>query len=212
LARVKLVVEEALVDLVSDLDQLLPVGVGQHPADSEVAGVVDGRLGSERAALFEILLDLRGAVVDLDRRFDPAVEDLGVKPAGGPTGHAPAEDHGGLVRPSERELIGERLLEPRAGGGGLVEHAGVGDLKLAERELIAVSAGAILVGERGRERRDPAIEERAHVRGLKALADLGQRCLIGARSEPVVQRRKRDSLPGGLLLGPLVPVQIRPTE
>ena len=59
-------VQEALVDLMADGDERLPVGLGQSSADAEVAGVVDGRLGSERAALFEVLLDLRGAVVNLD--------------------------------------------------------------------------------------------------------------------------------------------------
>ena len=60
-------VQEALVDLMADRDQRLPVLLGEAAADAEVAGVVDGRLGSERAALFEVLLDLGGAVVHLDR-------------------------------------------------------------------------------------------------------------------------------------------------
>jgi hypothetical protein len=52
------VVQQPLVDLVADVDQLLPVGVGEEPSDPEVAGVVDRGLGSERAAFFEVLLDL----------------------------------------------------------------------------------------------------------------------------------------------------------
>jgi hypothetical protein len=76
-ARVKLVVQEPLVDLMSDVDQRVPVLVGEEPADPEVAGVVDPRLGSQRAAFFEVLLDLRRAVIDLDRRLGPTVEDLG---------------------------------------------------------------------------------------------------------------------------------------
>ena len=58
LAHVKLVIEQALVDLVADVDQRLPVGVGEQPTDAEVAGVVDGRLGSEGAGFFVVLLDL----------------------------------------------------------------------------------------------------------------------------------------------------------
>jgi len=83
LARLELVVEEALVDLIADGDERAPVFLGQSSADAEVAGVVDGRLGPQGAALFEVLLDLRGAVVDLDRGLHPFVEDLGVKPPGG---------------------------------------------------------------------------------------------------------------------------------
>jgi hypothetical protein len=58
LARLELVVEESLVDLVADLQQRIPVGFGEQASDPEVAGVVDGRLGSERTAFFEVLLDL----------------------------------------------------------------------------------------------------------------------------------------------------------
>jgi len=128
-ARVKLVVQEPLVDLMSDVDQLGPVLVGEEPADTEVAGVVDGRFGSERAAFFEVLLDLRGAEVDLDRGLDAAVEDLGVKPSRRPAADAAAEDDRGLVGPTERELVGDRCLEPRAPGGRPVKDAGVGDLQ-----------------------------------------------------------------------------------
>jgi hypothetical protein len=52
-------VEEALVHLMADRDERLPAFPGQTAADTEVAGVVDGRLGPQRAALFEVLLDLR---------------------------------------------------------------------------------------------------------------------------------------------------------
>ena len=107
-----------------------------------------GRLGPQRAALFEVLLDLRGAVVDLDRRLDTAVEDLGVEPARGLAVHAPAEDDRGLVGPSERELVGDRRLKPGAPGGRPIEHAGVGDLQLPERERVPVPTMAILRRER----------------------------------------------------------------
>ena len=50
-ARVKLVVEESLVDLVADVDQLVPVLVGEESSDTEVAGVVDGRLGPQGGPL-----------------------------------------------------------------------------------------------------------------------------------------------------------------
>jgi len=49
-----LVIEQPLVDLVTDLGQRLPVGVVDDTADAEVVGVVDRRLGSERAALLEV--------------------------------------------------------------------------------------------------------------------------------------------------------------
>jgi hypothetical protein len=162
------VIEEALVDLMADLDERLPVLLGQAAADAEVAGVVDGRLGPERATLFEVLLDLRGAVVHLDRRLHPFVEDLGVKPARRSTRDAPGEHDRDLVRAPERELIGQSPLKPRPPRGWAVEHAGVGDLGLAERELVVVAAGAVLRGQRRGQRGLPAVKERLDVGGLEA--------------------------------------------
>jgi hypothetical protein len=63
--------------------------------------------------------------VDLDRGLGPAVEDLGVKPARGPAVDTPAEDHRGLAGAAECELIGQRLLKPRAARGRPVKRAGV---------------------------------------------------------------------------------------
>jgi len=51
LARLELVVQESLVDLVADVDERVPVGVGEHPADPKVPRVVDGGLGSECTGL-----------------------------------------------------------------------------------------------------------------------------------------------------------------
>jgi hypothetical protein len=53
----------------------------EHPADW-AAGVVDSRLGPQSAAVFEVLLDLCDAVMDLDRGLGPFGEDLGVRVAG----------------------------------------------------------------------------------------------------------------------------------
>src|SRR5205823_2847501 len=117
----------------TDVDQGVPVLWCEASADTEVAGVVDGRLGSERAALFEVPLDLRGAVMDLDRSLDACVDDPGVEPAGGLAGDTATEHDGDLVAAAERELVRKRLLKPRPAGGGAVEGAGVGDLKLPER-------------------------------------------------------------------------------
>jgi hypothetical protein len=51
---------------------------------------------------------------------------------------------GALVGARERELIGEGAIKPRAPGCRPVEHAGVGDLGLTERELVAVAARPVL--------------------------------------------------------------------
>jgi hypothetical protein len=73
-AGLRLRVEQALVDLVPDPDERSPVGLAEQTADGEVVAVVDRRLGAQRAALLEVLLDLGGAVVDLDPALDAAVD------------------------------------------------------------------------------------------------------------------------------------------
>jgi len=122
LARLKLGSEQPLVDLMADLQQCIPVLAGDAPADPEVAGVVDGRFGSQRAAFFEVLLDLRRAVMNLDRGLHAAGDHLGVKPSRGAAGHAPGEHDRDLVRASERELIRQRALKPRTPGSRAIKH------------------------------------------------------------------------------------------
>jgi len=61
-------------------------------ADTEVTGVVDGGLGSERLSLFVVLLDVGVRVVDVTRRGDPNGDDPGARAPGCATGHAPLEE------------------------------------------------------------------------------------------------------------------------
>jgi hypothetical protein len=53
-----------------------------------------------------------------------------------------AEDHRSAVGPAERELIAQRLLEPLPVRQRPVRGACVGELQLAEGELVAVAAPA----------------------------------------------------------------------
>ena len=70
-----------------------------------------------------------------------------------------AEDDRDAVRAAERELVAQRLLEPLAARQRAVEHPGVGELELAEGELVAVAAPAVLGGEGRGQPRQPAAEE-----------------------------------------------------
>jgi hypothetical protein len=76
-------IEEALVGLLADRHQRLPVLRGEQPSDAEVVGVVDSRLGPQCAAVLEVLLDVRMFVGGLDDRRDTAGDDLGL-PRRGP--------------------------------------------------------------------------------------------------------------------------------
>ena len=164
----------------------------RETADAEVVGVVDGRLGSERAAFLEVLLDLGVLVVRLDLRLGAAMNDAGAEPSRGAGDDLAAERDLHVVGAPERELVGDHQLEPVAARGRLVEHAGVGDLELADRERVAVAAQSILGGERRREQRLPALPEPLDLSLGQRVADLGQRELVIDRAKAVVERLEGD--------------------
>jgi hypothetical protein len=104
----------------------------------------------------------------------------------------------------------EQPLEPGPPLSGAVEDPGVGELELAEGELVAVAAAAVLGAEgRGKERQ-PAAQEALDLAGRERARDLGQGLRVGARAEAVVERLEREPAPLGLTLGPLVAVEVEP--
>ena len=122
----------------------------------------------------------------------------------------PREHERDVVGSAEGELVADHPLEPVTAGLGTVEDARVGELELAQCELVAVAARAVLVGERARQQPLIAAEERPHPCGRQPRADRGERLSISARAEAVVERRERQPLLLGLTLGPLMPVQTKP--
>jgi hypothetical protein len=120
------------------------------------------------------------------------------------------EDDGHLVRTSERELVAQRVLEPRAPGGRAVEDARVGELELAEAERVAVAAAAVLGREGRRQARLPAAEKALHVLRPEACADGGERGGVLARAKAVVERLEGEPRALGLALRPLVAVEADP--
>jgi hypothetical protein len=205
---VELEAEEPMVDVVADVDQRLPVGVAQEASDTEVAGVVDRGFGSERAAFFEVLLDLRGAEVNLDRSLGPAVEDLGMRPARDASIDAPAEDDPGLIGETERELVGERLLKPgrpaaRWSNARVSEMSSCRNARARpypRRRSSSVSAEGSVACQRSK-----------NVTGGHAVTDLSA-CGSSQDANRVIQRSESDAMAmlGRLLFGPLVPVQLEP--
>src|SRR5262249_36271052 len=90
-------------------------------ADADVAGVVDRRLGAQRAARLVVLLYARSCVVNVQRGGDPFGEHPGAEAAGGAARDPAAEDQLDAVGPADVEILANDLLEENAPGGGAVE-------------------------------------------------------------------------------------------
>ena len=101
--------EQASVGSEADLLQIIEVP--QPAADREVVGVVDDRLGAQRAALLVVLLDARVLVVDVQRRDDPVGDDAGAIPRGGAPVDAPVEGQLHVVGSTHVEVLAHYLLE-----------------------------------------------------------------------------------------------------
>src|SRR5229473_4558085 len=129
--------DEAVVTDALDVEQT-PVGgkadlaqfgeIVDASADGEVAGVVDGGLGSKSLPLLVVLLDAVLLVVDVQRRHDAVGDDAGAELAGRAAGDLAVEDQADLGGTADVEVLADDLLEEDTPQNRLIEHLG-------EREL-----------------------------------------------------------------------------
>ena len=89
----------------------------------------------------------------------------------------------------------------------MVEHLGGRELRLQDRDVVAVAGFAVRTGERVRQKPQPFAQQCVDLGGREALADLLQALGIGAVQDAIVERLKSDALPGELALGVFVAVQ-----
>ena len=162
--------EEPRVDGPPDLDERGQVL--QAPADAEVVGVVDGRLGAQRPIELPVLLDLRAAVLDLERWLGSGTEDAS------PEGRSPVAQDAVLeeelqpLRPAQVELIGDDRLEEGPAMGWTVEDLGAADLELEDGELVAVARLDVGLAEGRRQASQPPPDEALDGCGGEPVADL----------------------------------------
>src|SRR5262249_15441236 len=104
------------------------------PCGSRSQGVVKRRLGAERPAGLEVLLDAGALVVEADARLDTIGEDAG----GEATRRAPAdaalEEKLDPVGATEVEIVTNDFFEELASMHGAIEDLGQTDLELQNRE------------------------------------------------------------------------------
>jgi hypothetical protein len=70
-----------------------------------------------------------------------------------PRGHLLAECQRYLVRAAQVEVIADEALEEGPPGRRAVKHPGIGDLELAERQVVDIPGAQIVLGEREGRRR-----------------------------------------------------------
>ncbi len=109
--------------VVSDLLQLEQATIGreadrlqlrqilQAASDIEVARVVDGGLGAQRAAFLVVLLDTGLLVIDVQRRDDAGGNHARAKASRGAPGEAALKDQLHLIGATQVEVLANDLLE-----------------------------------------------------------------------------------------------------
>src|SRR5215207_690436 len=107
-------------------------------------------------------------------------------------------------------MVTDDTLEEGAPSLGAVEHAGVGDLELAEGQLIGVASLQILSRKRRWQPVEPAPEERVDCCRAKSVADTLQRRRISAPTEAIVERCESNASLLQLALRPTVAIQPQP--
>jgi len=183
------------------------VQVGQAGVAAQVAGGVTDGLDPHRPAVFEVLLDPRVLVEDVDdHALVVAAVDGGPEGAPGVAADLAAEDDLHVGGPAEVEVVGDERFEEAAGVAGCVEHDGAGDLDLAHRALPPVAGVPIRLAQRQRQAGQPALDEDVDRAGPEPVADRLEHGGVGAGGEPVGQLAEGQPGLGGLAFGPSCPL------
>src|SRR6201987_805008 len=145
--------DKPLIGRKSDRAQLCKIV--QAYADAEVVSVVDGRLGPQGPAFLVVLLDARVLVIDVQGWGDIPRDHPGAK-AGSRMARYPAiEDEFDLLRAAEIEVLADHLLEEEATVHRSVEDLGGGELRLQDRDIVAVTGLAVRSSEGLRQEPQP---------------------------------------------------------
>jgi hypothetical protein len=142
------------------------VEVGQPGVAAQVAGGVDHGLDAHRPAVFEVLLDPRVLVEDVDDHALVVMPiDRGPKHPLGVAADLAAEDDLNVAGAAKVEVVGDQRLEEPTGVAGGVEHDGAGDLDLPHRALPPVAGIAVGLAKGQRQQRQPPLGE--HIEGVR---------------------------------------------
>jgi hypothetical protein len=202
--------EAFAIDLLSEVAKEREVvdGLG----DVEVLGVVDRRLGAERALLLEVLLDVGVFVFDMQARLHPVGDHAGTIAVGRRrrgAREAKRKEQSHAVGPPEIEILADDGFEEVAALDRAIEDLREADFDLVQRKPMRIGGGPIAWRDRPRQPMAPAIEEGVDVGGAERITRRVQRRGVGTREEAVVETHEANALPPQLLLHPLMAVETR---
>ena len=180
--------------------------VMQSSLAAEIGRRIAHRFDAQGTPFFEVLLDPRVLVEDVDDDVHATRDHPGRKRAVGVGSDPTTEDQLHFVGAAQIEVVGNECLEEAAGPSGCIEHQGARDFDLAHRELPPVAS--LLIGgiQWCGDNRHPAIEEGLEVGRAGSITDGLQASGVSARSEAVGQLGKGQPVDACLALGPLMPV------
>jgi hypothetical protein len=179
-------VEKTSVGRKADLSQLGEIM--EQPADTEVAGVVNGGLGPKGTPFLVVLLDLGMLVVNVDRWRYSLRDDPGAKAPGSAFDDSAAKDERHLVGTTEIEVVADDFLEEDPSGERAIQDLGEGERCLEDREVIAVATSpAIRPGEGMGKDSKPLSGEAVDLGGVEAITDGLEAPGLFAGSEPIVE-------------------------
>jgi len=185
--------------------------VVEEPPHLEVIGVVDGGFGPQRRTPFPalvILFEVGVFVVDVQGRDDPVGNDARPTSAvgGGLSLHLASKDQLHLFWSAQIDVLADDLLEELPAVHRAVPHLGQRELRLPDRELVAVAGFAVAGGKGMGQDLEPLAEEALDLLFAEAVGQtLGARRLLTAQ-EAVVESLKADPALGELAFEVFVPV------
>src|SRR5215471_15626394 len=197
--------EDAVVAQPLDLDEPL---IGRKPdrtqlrkivqafANPEVVSVVDGRLGPQGPVFFVVLLDARVLVIDIQGWGDILCDHPGSEAGFGIAPDPAIEDEFDLFGAAEIEVLADHLLEEQTTVQRSVEDLGGGELRLQNRDIIAVAGLAVGSREGMRQQPQPFAQQGIDLGGGKPVANRLQALGVGTPQDAVVEGLERQLLSG----------------
>jgi hypothetical protein len=128
-------------------------------------------------------------------------------PCTAPARYPAIENELDLLGPAEIEVLADHLFEEHATMQGSVEHLRGRELRLQDRDVIAVAGFAVCRREGVRQQPQPFAQQGVDLGGGKTVADRLETFGIGALQDAVVERFESDTFLRELALGMFMAVQ-----